>query len=64
MKDVLGTLLMIGAFVTFCTTLFMIGMDVGEDSSEANLVEMCKTHEAMVMKKDFVELKITCEVVK
>ena len=64
MKDVLGALLVTCVFVTFCTMLFMIGMSASKDSSEAKLVEMCKTQEAMVVKKDFVELKITCEVVK
>ena len=64
MKDVLGALLVIGGFVTFCTMLFMFGTDVGKRSSKDKLVEMCRTQEAMVVKKDFVELKITCEVVK
>lgn len=41
-----------------------LGYGIGKSSVRTNLVEMCKDDKVMIIKKDFADLKISCEVVK
>lgn len=42
----------------------LLGFGIGKSSVRTNLVEMCKDDEVMIIKRDFADLKISCEVVK
>ena len=53
-------------FVIIGATLFagLLGFGIGKSTVRTNLIEMCKNSEDMIIKRDFADLKISCEVVK
>lgn len=53
-------------FVMIATTLCIgsLGFGIGKSVVRTDLVEMCKNSEVMTIKRDFADLKISCEVVK
>lgn len=53
-------------FVIIGATLFagLLGFSIGKSTVRTNLTEMCKNSEDMIIKRDFADLKISCEVVK
>lgn len=53
-------------FLIIGATLFAgsLGFGIGKSTARTNLMEMCKNDEVMIIKRDFADLKISCEVVK
>ena len=54
------------AFVMIATTLCVgsLGFGIGKSTVRTDLIEMCKNSEVMIIKRDFADLKISCEVVR
>lgn len=48
------------ASVVLCVGL--LGFNIGKSAVRTNLVEMCKNNGVMIIKRDFADLKISCEV--